>query len=559
MTFFVPRTPREVRSAAIAETKELAERSLYSYLQLVWKTVEPGNPLRLSWALRAVSDHLQAVSEGKIRKLLINLPPGFSKSLLTDSVWPSWEWGPRGRGDLRILSWSYAETVVKINMGRCRRIIGSPIYRALWGDRFKIDRRRDSLLEFHNDRLGFMLGSTVDGQTTGLRGDRLIVDDPHDVKGADSDAQRQRALDWFAGALTTRVRNANAQRELVDGLWAEPSTTVVIMQRLHRQDISGLIIDGGLDFEHLLIEMDYEGVDHPARRSVHFKTSSIGYVDPREAKLAAIDASRATFFQLAETRGTSASTVDAWWDAFGDLWARIARDVASLAWPQRFNRPAVEEAKKILARKQGTNAVRAQFRQWPGEEGGTLFARDQLGRYVDRAPLGTRDDCRGWDFAASDAASADRTACVKLRMDAQGRIFVLDAIAVRRTPAGVEDLIRRTADADGATTWHSFPQDPGAAGKHVIHNLARHVLQGRRFESSPEMKKKTIRAEPFAAQVEHGNVYLVRGDWNRELVDELVEFPHGLHDDLVDACVRAYDALLRRPTTAAPTAPELFT
>lgn len=552
-----PHELAKLRAIAQAEIKIAAEGDLLTFFRLVWKNLEPANPMRVSWPLQAIAEHLQAVSEGKLRKVLINVPPGFSKSLLTDVVWPAWEWGPRNRPDLRVLSWSYAEKVVEINAVKCRALMDAPIYRALWGDRFKIDPRQDAKLHFANDKLGFKLASTVGGTGTGLRGDRLIIDDPHNVEGADSDAKRQNTIDWFGGTLTTRVRNANHAKEFVDGMWAEPSCTVVIMQRLARKDVSGSILDaGGLGFEHLLIEMDYEGVDHPARRTVGWRASSIGYVDPREKMVADVEAVRATFHQASAARA-KADAVESWWDEWQDTWGRIALDIVKLAFPSRFNRPTVEDNKLQLAMKQGTSAVAGQFRQWPSDGEGTLFKREWF-KKVKVAELGARDDVRGWDLAATDSPTADATASVRMRMDGQGRIYILNARAVRLSPAKVEDHIKEVAVADGLQVVHSFPQDPGSAGKMVISNLTRNVMQGYRFISSPEAKKKTVRAEPFAAQVEHGNVYLVDGDWNDALVNELVEFPHGLHDDFVDACSRAYDALLKRPVTRMPVAPKLF-
>jgi predicted phage terminase large subunit-like protein len=548
---------RRLQALARAEIKLECEESLLSYFQYAWTSLVPTSPMRVSWPLEAIAEHLQAVSDGKIRNLLINVPPGFSKSLLTDVVWPSWEWGPRNRPDLQILSWSYAEKIVERNSVRCRTLIDAPFYKALWGDRFDIDPRQDSKLHFGNDHLGFKLSSTVAGTGTGLRGDRLIVDDPHNVESADSDAKRQNAVDWFAGTLTTRVNNANHTRERVGGRWADPTTTVVIMQRLHRKDVSGVIIDAGmLGFEHLLIEMDYEGTDHPARRTSGWRPSSIGYTDPREGMVQTVEQTRATFYQESGTR-VSSDAAEKWWDAWLDTWGRIALSTVRLAFPQRYDRATVEADKIRLGLKQGTSAVAGQYRQWPTDGEGTLFKREWF-KFVKLAELGARDDVRGWDLAATDSPTSDATASVKMRMDGRGRIYILDAKRVRLSPAQVEDHIRDTADRDGMNVFHSFPQDPGGAGVMVISAITRNVMQGKRFTSSREVKKKRDRAAPFAAQVEHKNVYLVEGPWNEELIQELTEFDAGEHDDLVDACSRAYDCLLKRPPTIAPVAPELF-
>jgi predicted phage terminase large subunit-like protein len=572
------------RAAAQALAKYQAESSLINFARLCWKIVEPANPLRVGWAMCAIAEHLEAVSKGQIQNLLINVPPGFSKSLLTNVFWPAWEWGPLDRADLRYISWSYAEHLTKRDNEKGRDLIKHPLYQALWGDRFKLKADSKEKVNYKTDRLGFRLASSIKGVGTGERGDRLILDDPHSVEGGDSDADREKTLNWFTGTMTTRVRNANPYREFVDGVWVNPSTTVIIMQRVHRRDVSGLILDNDFPFEHLLIEMEYEGASHPARARTGWRPSSIGYVDPRAAQVAAITAELETrheahertmasfrvsgdaVLETAEQVASAEEQERAWWHAWGELWGKVALDRASLADPTRFSRAATDGAKDKLRHKSGSNAVASQYRQWPHEGSGLLFRREDFrfcgpGDEIETVPDAGRDDCRGWDLAASDNSGADATATVKLRMDAHGRIFVLHADSVRKSPAGVEDYIRDTLRADGQDVIQSFPQDPGSAGKHMVNFIARKIAHGHRFRSSPEFKKKAVRAEPFASQVQvpHRNVYIVRGAWNAKFIGELEEFPHGLHDDFVDAVARAYDALLQSTEHAEPVAPKLFT
>src|SRR5688572_15007897 len=85
------------RAAAQALAKFKAENKLVDFIRLCWKVLEPGNPLRVGWVMEAICEHLQAVSRGDIQNLLINLPPGMSKSLTTNVFWPAWEWGPLNR------------------------------------------------------------------------------------------------------------------------------------------------------------------------------------------------------------------------------------------------------------------------------------------------------------------------------------------------------------------------------------------------------------------------------------------------------------------------------
>jgi predicted phage terminase large subunit-like protein len=552
------------RAAAQALAKFKAENKLIDFIRLCWKVLEPGNPLRVGWAMEAICEHLQAVSNGQIQNLLINLPPGFSKSLCTNVFWPAFEWGPRNRADLRIISWSYAAHLTERDNEKCRDLIQHPLYQALWSDRVQLKGDANTKTNYKTTKGGFRLASSIGGVGTGERGDRLILDDPHSVEGGDSEAERENTINWFAGTMTSRVRNANPYPEVIDGVLVEPSCTVIIMQRVHRKDVSGVIIDQGLPFEHLLIEQEFEGDKHPRRSMVGWRKSSIGYVDPRYALTEAVETQRALFRVAAESTATPANANNTeenrWWYEFGDVWARIALDGFTLADPARFGRASVEQWKTRMRLKHGSNAVASQLRQWPFEGEGLLFRRDDF-RFVELAdlPPGGRDDCRGWDLAASDNAGADATATVRLRMTGDGRIYILNAETIRATPGGVEDFIRRKLAQDGQSVIQSFPQDPGSAGKHMVTFIARSLAQGHRFRSSPEFKKKASRAEPFASQVEHHNVYLVRGAWNEAFISELVEFPFGLHDDLVDATSRAYDALLQTGEISEIIGPKLFT
>src|SRR5450759_1007449 len=114
--------------------RELAERNLRDFVRLAWPVVEPSTPFVDGWHIDAITDHLQAITRGDIRNLLINVPPRHMKSLLVSVFWPCWEWlrCPQRRW----LFSSYAATLSIRDSVKCRRLIESPWYQANWGDRF---------------------------------------------------------------------------------------------------------------------------------------------------------------------------------------------------------------------------------------------------------------------------------------------------------------------------------------------------------------------------------------------------------------------------------------
>ena len=104
--------------------RELAERHLRSFVRLAWPVVEPATPFVEGWHIDAITDHLQAISQGQIRNLLINVPPRHMKSLLVSVFWPCWEW--LRWPERRWLCSSYAASLSIRDSVKCRRLIESP-------------------------------------------------------------------------------------------------------------------------------------------------------------------------------------------------------------------------------------------------------------------------------------------------------------------------------------------------------------------------------------------------------------------------------------------------
>jgi len=152
---------------------------------------------------------------------------------------------------------------------------------------------------------------------------------------------------------------------------------------------------------------------------------------------------------------------------------------------------------------------------------------------------------RYWDLAATrprPGRDPDWTAGVLLATK-QGRFWVLDVRRTRATPAGVEDLVRQTAELDGPGIPIYIEQEPGASGVMTIDHFQRLVLPGFIVRPSRPARDKVTRARPLSAAAEAGNVLLVRASWNGDLLSQLSEFPGGRHDDLVDALSGAHGIL----------------
>jgi len=243
---------------AIDVEREACRRSLAVFVREAWPVLEPGTPYIDGWHVHAICEHLEAITDGELIRLLINIPPGTMKSTLTSVFWPAWEWGPRDLPFYRYLNASHEEGLATRDTLKMRRLITSDWYQARWPLRLTSDQNEKKY--FENEATGFRQASAV-GSMTGKRGHRVIWDDPHSVEMAHSPKRL---------AIAERVLRETLPTRFVD---PERSASVVVMQRLNEKDVSGVILAEDFGYEHLCLPMEFE----PDRRCV----TSIGFKDPR--------------------------------------------------------------------------------------------------------------------------------------------------------------------------------------------------------------------------------------------------------------------------------------
>ncbi|MDR3718382.1 MAG: phage terminase large subunit [Bryobacteraceae bacterium] len=224
----------------------------------------------------------------------------------------------------------------------------------------------------------------------------------------------------------------------------------------------------------------------------------------------------------------------------------LGRAPGEALWPDWEDGEALERKRQMV----GSRVWAALFQQSPRQSGGVLFPAQRIDA-SEAAPADVRE-VRAWDLAATPAGlghDPDWTVGLKLAREVSGKYIVTDLVRLRGGPHEVEEAILATAHRDGRNVLIGLPQDPGQAGKHQVSWLVSR-LAGYRVSASIESGAKLTRALPVAAQAEAGNLRVVRAAWNREFIDELRDFPHGRHDDQVDALSRAFTLL-----TVAPAPP----
>lgn len=312
---------RKVRLAKAIKEKQLRDErkrqadlgeqgrpgGLIHFVRYFWSVLEPTEQLQEGWPLYAICMHLEAVSRGEIKRLLMNVCPGFMKSLLTDVFWPAWEWSAANMPGHRYVTFAYASSLTERDNGRMLKLIQSPLFQEAWGHVFKVTK--SGAEKVGNDKTGWKLASSVRGVGTGERGSRVIVDDPHNVKEGESEVIRSETVRWFRESLSDRFNNL------------ESGVLIVIMQRVHEGDVSGAILEHGMNYCHLMIPMEYDSSRHC--------TTSIGWEDPRSTD-------------------------------------------GELAWPSRFS-PKVVAQLKI---DKGPYAYAGQYQQFPTPRGGGIIKRE---------------------------------------------------------------------------------------------------------------------------------------------------------------------------------------
>lgn len=479
-------------AAAIANLreKERCEGSLMDFTEYVWPVVEPAIPFIKGWAIEAIAEHLEAVTHGEVTRLLMNVPPGFTKSLLTDVMWPAWEWGPRNMPWLRYVCASYSNHLTERDNMRCRNIVISDRYKNRWGDRFKISNEQFTKIKFANDKTGWKLATSVGGIGVGERGDRFIIDDPNNTMEMESESVRHTTNMWFTEVVPDRLNSPSK------------SAIVVIQQRLHEDDVSGVALSREMGFTHLMVPMRYD----PFRHCISYS-------------------------KLKET----------------PLWQEPRSEDGELAWEERFPDWVCDD----LERDKGPYAWAGQYQQSPAPRGGAILKDDywQLSPNV-YPPF--EYILASLDTAYTEKEENDPSALTVWGVwrDENGnpKITLIYAWEERLAFNELIEAVTDTCIRPSITGKANFPVDKlliesKGAGISVAHELHRMWRgHGRLAIDLIDPKKygdKVARVQSIQHLFADGMIYAPDKVWAEKVVKQCSVFPKGSHDDLVDSTSQA--------------------
>lgn len=459
-------TKHERAALREAARTELAFRSLHEFVKQAWQVLEPNTPFIDNWHIKVKCAYLTAVTEGRIQRLVINEPPGMSKSRVVSVCWPVWEW--LHRPWLRHQCFSYSEDLSLLHARERRDLIQSAWFQERWAHIVKL--RPDHNLKGEvasTSPPGMMTATSIKGTATGKGGERLIIDDPLNPKQAASGAELKAVADWWRETLPTRMRDQSK------------GAVVLVMQRLADGDPSGIAIASG--WRHLCLPMEFDPA-HPFR-SPH---------DPRTKP-------------------------------------------GELLCPARIN----AEQLATLKRDMGSYAVAGQFQQLPSPKGGGVV---KLGwfRYWREMPTVFDELLQSWDFTFKHTDEGSfivgqvwgRRGPHKFLLDqVRARGEFTECLAMFRALTGKWPQARRKLVEEKAN---------GAA---LISTL-RGEIEG--IVAVNPSGSKEARLRSVAPTIEAGDVLIpdpAIAPWVNDYIHELCSFPHGSHDDQVDATSQALEEL----------------
>lgn len=487
----------------LREDRAACAESLTEFIKRSWAIVEPSAPYYHNWHVDFIAAHLEAMARGEevdgepYNRLLINVPPGMMKSLLVNVFFPAWIWGPQDQASIRFLAASHSQELAIRDGLRLRRLIESDWYQTRW-PHVKLTKDQANKLKFENTATGFRQAVAA-GSITGVRADYVLIDDPNSVESASSDQMRASTNEWFTEAVPTRLNDP------------KKSKIIVIMQRLHEEDVSGVILDRNLGYDHIMLPMEFD----PSR----LMPTKLGLVDPRT-------------------------------------------EPGELLFPDRFPFDVVERDKRIM----GPYATAGQFDQAPTPRGGGVIKQewwqvweeanfppfDYIVAALDTAYTEKQENDPSamtvwgvWSGGLT-AQQAPTKALIGGRMETLDRAYTQDHPRVMLVYAWAErlefhDLIQKVRETMVAYKVDRLLVENKAAGHSVVQELRRMFGYNDMVVQSVEPKGIDKLSRIYAVQhlFAEGLIFAPDRGWADMVINQLAQFPKGKHDDLADTCAYA--------------------
>ena len=210
-----------------SEYAAILRQDFCSFIGRSFLELNPQAQLIMNWHVEVMAAKLEQCRQGKIRRLIINIPPRHLKSLCASVALPAWLLGHDPAA--QIISVSYGQELSDKLARDCRTIMMSAWYQALFPTR--LSAHKQAVQEFVTTQQGFRLATSVGGVLTGRGANFIIIDDPLKPDAALSESQRKGVNDWYDHTLYSRLNDK------------ERGCIILIMQRLHEDDLVGHVLE----------------------------------------------------------------------------------------------------------------------------------------------------------------------------------------------------------------------------------------------------------------------------------------------------------------------------
>ena len=484
-----------LKTTYTAMQAEIMRREFIEFIPEAWRIIEPGADFIGNWHIDAIAEHLTYVSLGDIDDLCINMPPRTSKSSICSVLWPAWEWTHMPH--TQWLCATYASTLTVRDSVKCRKLIQSPWYQERYGDIFSLTRDQNQKTRFNNDKNGYRIATSVGGTATGEGGDRILVDDAHNMKEIHSPVKRNDAISWWRDTMSTRGNNPKTLAR------------VMISQRGHHMDLTGYCLSSET-WVHLNMPGYY-------RKKTRCRTVALK------------DSVRSVGLKLLKK---------------GDvIFTDPRKEENELLNPARFDQAAMQKITNELTK----SGFAAQIQQDPSVDGGNILKEDSW-RLWDQDKMPEIDVIiQVYDTAFEKGEENDYSARTTWGVFNHQEIYHPDnqyswankgktrrcAILLERMEERLDfpELVENAKEAFKKWEPDTVLVEKKASGHSLIQEMKRAGVPVKKVKVTDS---KIVRAHAAALTLDQGCIFFPEKKWARAVIKTCAEFPSGQFDDLVD-------------------------
>ena len=446
----------------------------YSFLQKVFECVNPDTQFVGNWHLKMICDALEDCRAGKLKRLIINVPPRSLKSVCVSVAFPAWVLG-HNRCE-RVLVASYSQILSKKHSTDCRKVMESDWYKAIF-PLSAIAKGENTEMKFSTTGNGYRFATSVGGSLTGEGGNFLIADDPHNPTHINSKNARKRVIDWFGGTFATRL---NSKKN---------GCIIIVAQRLHEDDLCGnLLADNVSD--------DYVG-------------------------------------ELVGSSGWSSIVLPILFTTkrdvlFGDKFYKSVQSGEALC-PERDGIKEIEAIRHEV----GEHVFSAQYQQMPVAERGNIVKKEWIVYHArDWTTTQWESVVMSMDCARGIGESHDYSVIVVIGVF-ESKHYVINVFRRKMEYTTLKEEAKKHIDFYRPT---SILIEDASNGSSLIQEFTNMCIGG--IVAIKPRHDKISRFNHALVAIENGALSFPDAEkhaFMKDFIDELLSFPFGKHDDQVDA------------------------